>query len=204
MTVYVTRRSCGQGSVGWWKEKSWLCHEKLHHCCPPSADVVQPWPHQAGEDTIAWTVGSSWVFGCAPTALLALLLGLRAMATAAQALFVLRPLQSFQNTGFRAEGCVSPAPASLSREGEGSVTEPEHITSVLQEEVSLSAVAESCPRISLVKQDVVFKQDAISSPSLVPVSFPPPCRAHQPWCLLAQGLLCCCEKSSRKKVCVIW
>lgn len=77
MAVYVTRCSCGQGSVGWWKEKSWVCHEKLHHCCSPSAGVVQPQPRQVGEDTLVWTVRSSWVLCCAQTALLALLLGPR-------------------------------------------------------------------------------------------------------------------------------
>lgn len=58
---------------------------------------------------------------------------------------------SFQNIGFRADSYLNPASTLLGKEGEGSIIGPEHITSVLEEEVLISAVAESFPRISLVK-----------------------------------------------------
>lgn len=57
----------------------------------------------------------------------------------------------FQNKGFRSGSCLNPASTLLGKEGGGSIIGPEHIASVLEEEVSLSAVAESFPRISLVK-----------------------------------------------------
>lgn len=58
---------------------------------------------------------------------------------------------TFQNIGFRGDSFLNPASTWLGKEGEESIIGPEHITSVLEEEVLISAVAESFLRISLVK-----------------------------------------------------